>query len=169
MNKFRFAIFIVAFIAFLFSLIINKVFNLYDLTGFDKALEGFLLFASITLGFFGTCISILPSLIKSDIVKDILNIKGYKFDFILITLFTIVTGFVGIVTTITFQILLENKAIPVLVQNLVTRLWVGLSVSYLTYLCLFVIMIMMILFKAGEDKVKFQVVETKVKKSLFKR
>ena len=72
----------------------------YKLEGFDKGLEGVLLFSSISLGFYGACLSVIASIFNTKIVKSIMNEKGEKKEFSLIVFSTLITGFVTVFTTI---------------------------------------------------------------------
>lgn len=172
LNKFRLILLSVVIVAIIFGGILGRAVNLFDINNFNKALEGFFLFASISLGFFGTCISILATLIGTKIVKDIIGVKNYKVDFVMIALSTIMAGFTAIIITILFQIFYGSEDVSLILEMVMSGLWSTFVFMYLVFLSLFIFVVMLIFLKAGEDDredPKINVVEGRVKKSVLEQ
>ncbi|WP_341961249.1 hypothetical protein NM897_15390 [Planococcus maritimus] len=168
-NRFRWSIVIIALLSGIVGIISRNYANMFKIEGFGLALEGYLLFASITLGFFGTCISILASFINTNIIQDILQTKTYKYDFILIAGVTVFTGFFSIVLTIIHQIMIVNTSLSIEFQRNINGLWSFLAVSYLLYLSLFIVVAFFIFLRAGEtDEVQAPII-TKVRTDPFSK
>lgn len=138
--------------SFIVSVIIYNFVPSYTVAGFDKALEGVLLFSSITLGFYGACLSVLASIFNTKVVKEIMEDHRYRKDFVPISGFNLVSGFLTVITTIVYQVLLANKEIPELPLRITNSLWSGLFVLYISLTILFVTVTFMIFLSNTDDQ-----------------
>lgn len=146
-----FMIFAVLF-SFIVSFVVYFFFPGYSITGFDKALEGVLLFSSITLGFYGACLSVLASIFNTKIVKEIMEDQKYRNEFIAISGFNLVAGFLTVITTIVYQVMLANKEMSDFPLRLTNSLWSGFCVLYISLTILFVTVTFMIFLSNNDDK-----------------
>ncbi|WP_422124306.1 hypothetical protein DHX103_05670 [Planococcus sp. X10-3] len=169
MNTFRFVIITLAAVSVFIGYLFSRFTSIYKINGFELALEGVLLFGSITLGFFATCISILATFINTNIVQDIIRTIAFKIDFILIAAVTVSSGFFGIIFTVIFQILIENQSASANVMGWVAGVWSGLTFSYFSYLILFMIVALLIFLKTGESVEKRKPIPTRVTYDPFKK
>lgn len=137
---------IVGFISFLFL-------EIYSINGFGEALEGVLLFSSITLGFYGACLSVLASVINKEIVQEIINNNIEKKQLVCVMALTLLSGFSTVVTTIIYQVILTNGQLTERILNIVNSFWLLSLTFYLLILFLFVALAFyLLLYK--EDKVR---------------
>lgn len=121
----------------------------YKLGGFDKGLEGVLLFSSISLGFYGACLSVIASIFNTKIVKSIMNEKGEKKEFSLIVFSTLITGFVTVFFTIAYRVILAS-AIWIEKLDLINSIWVFFVMLYVSMNMLFIILSFLIFLSNGE-------------------
>ncbi|MGG1878150.1 hypothetical protein ABDI30_11355 [Paenibacillus cisolokensis] len=142
--------------AVLASIIISSIvycfFPGYTIKGFEKALDGVLLFSSITLGFYGACLSVLASIFNTKIVKEIMHDQKYRREFVIISGFNLVTGFLTVITTIVYQVMLANKGLPEMPLRITNSLWSGFFVMYILLTILFVTITFMIFLSNSEDQ-----------------
>lgn len=139
-------------IALLIGVIVFLWFDAFEIKGFDKALEGILLLSSISLGFYGACLSVLASIFNTKIVKEIMNDSEYKKDFIIISGLALVTGFVLVIGTIVYQVILENN-MSINIMRAINSIWFGTLVLFLSFSILFITISFLIFFKnTGEDE-----------------
>ncbi|MER2170929.1 MAG: hypothetical protein ABS938_09855 [Psychrobacillus psychrodurans] len=123
---------------------------LFKFGGFDKALEGVLLLSSISLGFYGACLSVLASIFNTKIVKEIMTDGNYRKEFIAVSSLALVTGFLTVLTTIVYRVLLENGSIVFVVMNVISSFWIAIFILFLCFSLLFVLISFFIFFKNSE-------------------
>lgn len=142
-------LFIVAsiIIAIAIGTISFKFFPIFKFEGFDKALEGILLLSSICLGFYGACLSVLASIFNTKIVKEVMEDNNYRKEFILISASSLLTGFFLVMTTIVYQVLLENKNVKFSIMNITNSIWLIFLTVYLCFSVLFILISFMIFFQ----------------------
>lgn len=119
---------------------------LYSFKGFDKALEGVLLLSSIGLGFYGACLSVLASVFNTKAVKEVMDDKEYRKEFIILSLLTLSVSFITVLITIIYQVLLENDGFSNLVLDTINAFWLGFTCVFLMLNVFFVLVSFMIFF-----------------------
>lgn len=134
------------------SIIVYCFFPSYTVKGFEKALDGVLLFSSITLGFYGACLSVLASIFNTKVVKEIMRDQKYRKEFVVISGFNLVTGFLTVITTIVYQVMLANKGLPETPLRITNSLWSGFFVLYIFLTILFVTITFMIFLNNSDDQ-----------------
>ncbi|AOH54529.1 hypothetical protein ABE28_009210 [Peribacillus muralis] len=142
-------------IAIVLSLIISTIIYIYlpifKFEGFEKALDGILLLSSISLGFYGACLSVLASIFNTKMVKEIMNDKNYRAEFIFVSVSALIIGFVLVITTIVYQVLFANGRVSFAIMNCVNSVWIFLLMIFLSFSFLFVLTAFFIFFK-NKDK-----------------
>lgn len=124
----------------------------YNIKGFEKALDGVLLFSSITLGFYGACLSVLASIFNTKVVKEIMEDSTYRKDFVSISAANLISGFLTVIITIVYQVMLANKGVPELTLRITNSIWSGICVLYISLTILFVVVTFMIFLSNKEAK-----------------
>jgi len=144
--------------AFAFSIVVGAVVFMkvpfFIFNGFEKALEGVLLLTSISLGFYGACLCVLASIFNTKIVKEIMDDGDYRQEFIAVCIVSLLVGFLTAITTIVYQVFLENGAVTFAVMNIVNSVWIALFVLFLCFSLLFVVITFLIFFKNSDEKGK---------------
>lgn len=123
----------------------------YKLSGFDKGLEGILLFSSISLGFYGACLSVIASIFNTKIVQTILKEKGEKREFSLIVFSTLIIGFVTVFSTIAYRVILASNIWDEHL-SLINSLWSFSVMLYVNMNMLFIILSFLIFLNNSEQK-----------------
>lgn len=143
--------------------------SFYSFKGFDKALEGILLFSSISLGFYGACLSVIASIFNTKVVKEIMKDKGEKKEFVTLVSLTLITGFSTVTLTIVYQVFMENGKLPGWSYDLVSAVWTGSVIMFVSMNVIFILVSFLIFFnnKEKEDK-KEPVFEPQLTNSPFK-
>lgn len=126
--------------------------SLYKIDGFDKALESVLQFSSISLGFYGTCMSVLASIFNTKVVKGIMKDKEDRMEFIIIACSTLIVGFLTVVTTIVYQVMIENKNVSNLCLDLVSSFWSAFCVMFVCMIFLFTVISFLIFFNNKDEE-----------------
>ncbi|KIL45748.1 hypothetical protein [Jeotgalibacillus soli] len=143
-------------IAFVLSLIISGIvfmyFPIFEFKGFEKALDGILLLSSICLGFYGACLSVLASIFNTKIVKEVMNDRSYRSEFIMISVFSLLTGFVLVLTTIVYQVLFANGNVDFFIMNLINSIWLFLLIIFLSFSVLFILISFFIFFQNKSEE-----------------
>lgn len=152
--SYRFLI-ISTLISLITGFLVYIFFPFYDYIGADKALEGMLLLSSISLGFYGACLSVLASIFNTKVVKEIMKDNEEKKEFVIISCFTLLTGFFTAIITIIYQVMLSNGQVAL---DIINSLWFFVILLFFCMKLLFVLMIFMILFNNKDEDDK----ETKV-------
>lgn len=124
----------------------------FQFKGFEKALEGVLLLSSISLGFYGACLSVLASIFNTKIVREIMKDSNYKKEFIVISTVALMTGFTTVIFTIIYQVLLENGSLTFGFMNTLNSLWFGSFLFFISHSILFVLISFLIFFKNTEHE-----------------
>ncbi|MFD1707562.1 hypothetical protein ACFSCZ_12590 [Siminovitchia sediminis] len=140
---------------------------LFVFRGFEKALEGVLLLTSISLGFYGACLSVLASIFNTKIVKDIMEDGHYRKEFIIISSLALITGFLTVITTIVYQVLLENILISLVVMRSINAIWSSLLILFFSFSTLFVLISFLIFFKNSDVPTKKDLEPGEVKNKNF--
>lgn len=139
--------------AVFFSFVVGVWFyslELYGLTGFMKALDGILLLSSICLGFYSACLSVFASIFNTKAVRQIMQDKHYRKEFVLISSSSLIIGFLTVITTIIFQVMIENKDVSELVLKITNGLWGGLVFIFFSLQLIFVFVSFLIFFNNAE-------------------
>ncbi|MDP1394780.1 hypothetical protein Q8G28_15450 [Lysinibacillus capsici] len=129
--------------------------KLYKIDGFDKALEGVLLFSSISLGFYGACMSVIASIFNTKAVKEIMSDKKDKREFIAVVTFTLVSGFLSVFLTIVYRVMLvnyENGGINEIYIKILSGFWSFLVLMFVSMNFLFIFISFLIFFSNKEQK-----------------
>lgn len=144
--------------------------SFYSFKGFEKALEGVLLFSSISLGFYGACLSVLASIFNTKVVKEIMNEKEDKKEFIILVCLTLITGFLTISITIIYQVIMENAGLDKGVYDIVSAFWSSVLLMFISMNVIFILVSFLIFFNNKEENTdKYTVYEPKLTHSPFKK
>ncbi|MCP1144862.1 hypothetical protein [Lysinibacillus endophyticus] len=138
-------------VSLLLSILTYIYFPFYKLNGFDKGLEGVLLFASISLGFYGACLSVLASIFHTKVVRTIMSDKEEKKEFSIIVFSTLISGFITVFLTIGFRVILGSSILKEHLK-LINSLWVFFTLLFVSMNFLFVLISFLIFFKNTEIK-----------------
>jgi len=131
----------------------------YKLTGFDKGLEGVLLFSSISLGFYGACLSVIASIFHTKIVQTIMKEKDEKKEFSIVVFSTLITGFITVFSTISYRVILASNVL--LEQlDLVNAIWIFFVVLFVSMNVLFILISFLIFLNNNEGKTEKVIVPT---------
>ncbi len=116
-----------------------KDLNLLSLEGTASAIDAYINFSSITIGFLATLISMLFVLAKQDFLKNLLAKREAKVDFVVLGCISIVTGFVSLILSVitTFLIANGNNCGPI--SLIIGILLIDFIIFYLVNVILFLI------------------------------
>jgi hypothetical protein len=123
----------------------------YEIKGFSKALDGLLLISSISLGFYGACLSVFASLFNTKIVKEIMNDNNYRTDFLLISCTSLGIGVLTVILTIVYQVMLENKGVAEEILRYTNSAWVAIVLIFFSLQLIFVMISFSIFFKNSDE------------------
>jgi hypothetical protein len=152
------------FISVIIGIVVYIWIPLYSFQGVKKALEGVLLLSSISLGFYGACLSVFASIFNTRVVRDLMRDNQYRREFILVSGISLSSGFFTVFTTITYQVLLENEGISEIIYKITNSIWLALTFMFLFYNVLFVLVSFLIFFSNNDEESSMQVHSGKVKK-----
>lgn len=97
-------------ITLLFAVCFHYFFVLHwEIQGLDEIVNGLLMYLSITIGFFGTSISVLISIMEKDFMKSFFQTNGVKKDFNQIVFIIIGAGSLAIFQSIVYIIIIHNN------------------------------------------------------------
>ena len=167
-TSFKFILMMLMFFSCSIFYLSFNVFELYGVENFIKVLDGYLLFSSITIGFFGTCISILATLLHSPLLKALFSKTNYKIQFAVITLLTMFFGIGGIILTVIFQMTIDypkHAIFNTISQNWIESLWLVFGCNYFFGLSLVVAISMLILLQSHREPTPITVSNYALKKS----
>lgn len=145
-------IYSVCFISIFAGVIVFFYLPLFDFKGFEKALEGVLLLSSISLGFYGACLSVLASIFNTKVVKEIMEDGNYRGEFIVVSTLSLTVGFLTVITTIVYQVLLENGSVVTVLMKIINSVWISLFILFSSFSVLFVLITFLIFFKNTEEE-----------------
>jgi hypothetical protein len=128
--------------------------DFYNFVGFNKALEGVLLFTSISLGFYGACISVIASIFNTKIVKSIMSDPNDKREFVILVSTTLVNGLLTIVITIIYQVFLENGSVEINILKVINAFWSSFVIMFIGMNILFILVSFLIFFNNKEQDEK---------------
>ncbi|WP_368895765.1 hypothetical protein [Priestia megaterium] len=148
---------IASILSLIISFVVFKYLPIFEFKGFEKALDGILLLSSICLGFYGACLSVLASIFNTNIVREVMNDRNYRSEFIFVSVFALITGFMLVITTIVYQVLLANKGVGFTIMNLTNSIWVFMLIIFLCFSVLFIIISFFIFFQNRSEQVDEQV------------
>lgn len=80
-----------------------------EIKGLNEIVNGLLMYLSITIGFFGTSISVLISIMEKDFMKKFFYTNGVKKDFNIIIYVVIIAGSLAIFQSIVYIIMIHNN------------------------------------------------------------
>lgn len=145
--------------SFLLSVVLGTLgycfLKLHEVTNFIKVLDGYLLFTTITFGFFGTCISILATLLNAPIMKQIFGKYQYKKQFGVLVLATMIYGLIAITITIVFQMTIgfdDHGFFNFMGPKLISAIWIASGTNYTIGLFLVTLISMAILFQSDRKE-----------------
>lgn len=124
---------------------------LYSYKGFGKALEGVLLMSTISLGFYGACLSVFASIFNTKAVKEVMSDQDYRKEFSVVALVTLFFSFVTVIITIVYQVILENEGLNERVYNWANSIWASFTVMFLFFNVLFILTSFLIFFANDEE------------------
>ncbi|MDW0113853.1 hypothetical protein QT711_11700 [Sporosarcina saromensis] len=139
-------------LSFIVGIGVYLYFPFFGYKGFEKALEGVLLLSSISLGFYGACLSVLASIFNTKIVREIMKDSNYKKEFVVISSMALLTGFITVIITIIYQVLLENGSPSYEFMNILNSIWFVSFLLFISHSILFVLISFIIFFKNTEDE-----------------
>lgn len=146
-------IFVTVLVSIVVGVIVFFKCDLYDINGFDKALEGVLLLSSISLGFYGACLSVLASIFNTKIVKEIMGGNGYRSEFIVISILALISGFFTVLITIVYRVVLVNKTeIKASIIDLINSGWASLLILFVSFSILFTLTVFLIFLNNGKEQ-----------------
>lgn len=152
-------------ISFLSSILVYIFIPLYAIKGVDKALEGVLLLSSISLGFYGACLSVFASIFNTKPVKELMSDKEYRKEFIIVSSFSLISGFFTVFSTITYQVMLENGSLMENTLRIVNSFWIGITVLFLAFNILFVLISFLIFFSNNDQSENTRVHKGEIRKN----
>ncbi|HAR6425388.1 TPA: hypothetical protein I1802_000024 [Staphylococcus pseudintermedius] len=110
------------------------------------ALDAYINFASISIGFLATVISMLTVLIKQKYLGSVLNSKKAKEDFIILGVISIVTGFLSVILAVVLTFIIANGNTGNAISVTISILFVSSSIFYLYNLFLFILINLLSIF-----------------------
>lgn len=125
--------------------------HLHSIAGFMKALDGILLLSSICLGFYSACLSVFASMFNTKIVRELMEEKDYRNEFIVIASSSLVIGFLTVVSTIVFQVMIENNGVSENVLNVTNGIWGFFVTLFFSLQLIFVFISFLIFFSNSEE------------------
>jgi hypothetical protein len=145
-------------ITLVFSLILAFVIfrwvPFYEIKGFNKALDGLLLISSISLGFYGACLSVFASLFNTKVVKEIMNDNSYRIDFLIISSVSLGIGILTVLGTIVYQVMLENGGVAENILRYTNSIWLAFVFMFFSFQLIFVVVSFSIFFKNSDKDVE---------------
>lgn len=120
--------------------------NITKIGGTDKAIEAYINFSSITIGFFATVISILTVLIKQKFFSQVMSKESAKYDFILIGVLTIICGFISLILAVILSFVIGNGKINDCLSNIIGIVFLISAIMYIINLMLFLLVTLFSIF-----------------------
>lgn len=139
---------------------------LYSVMGINKALEGVLLLSSISLGFYGACLSVFASIFNTKTVKELMQDNEYRKEFIVVSISSLSSGFFTVFSTIVYQVMLENQTVSELSLRIMNTLWLAITFLFLAFNILFVLISFLIFFSNTDMSEKTNVHPGEIPKRL---
>ncbi|WP_438312203.1 hypothetical protein [Sporosarcina sp. FA9] len=124
---------------------------LHKITGIEKALEGILLLSSISLGFYGACLSVFASIFNTPVVKELMNDKEYRKEFLVVASASLISGFLTVSATIVYQVMMANETLGNSVLRITNSFWIAITLLFLSFNLLFVLVSFLIFFSNTEE------------------
>lgn len=129
------------------SIIIFKTCNdISKIDGIEKAVEAYINFSSITIGFFATVISMLTVLLKQKFFNKVIDKKTAKHDFILIGILTILFGFISLILAVIISFIIANGTINYYISNSICVIFLSTATIYIVNLALFLLVTLFSIF-----------------------
>lgn len=125
--------------------------------GFDNVLDGLISFSSIVLGFLAALLAIILSISKSPVMNHLYNYtssggnidgKTLLFSYFRSALFT---GFATVIISI-YMFIICNKEVITSFEQLVTYMWIGFAITFISSSYRIVSILMFTLFKHEEQQ-----------------
>ncbi|MGE7091193.1 hypothetical protein ACQKII_06955 [Lysinibacillus sp. NPDC048646] len=138
-------------ISFIVAILVFKYTALYEIMGFDKALEGILLFSSISVGFYGACVSVIASIFNTKVIKDIMSDKKDKREFIIVVCSALLSGFLTVFTSIIYRVLLVDPDTKLQYFKTISMIWSGFTLMFISMNFLFIFVSFLIYFNNKEE------------------
>lgn len=105
--------------------------NVSQYKGTLTALDAYINFTSISIGFLATVISMLTVIIKQKYLGSVLSDKTAKQDFIILGVISIITGFISVIIAVILTFIISNGNIEALVSTIMSAIFIFASVFYL--------------------------------------
>lgn len=105
--------------------------NVSQYKGTLTALDAYINFTSISIGFLATVISMLTVIIKQIYLGSVLSDKTAKQDFIILGVISIITGFISVIIAVILTFIISNGNIEALVSTIMSAIFIFAFVFYL--------------------------------------
>lgn len=136
-------------------MILLSCFGLADISKFSgslTALDAYINFTSISIGFLATVISMLTVLIKQKYLASVLNNKKAKVDFIILGVISIITGFLSVILAVVLTFIIANKNVDTLLSLILSIIFAISSIFYLYNLFLFILINLLSIFSISQEE-----------------
>ncbi|PTI99150.1 hypothetical protein [Staphylococcus simulans] len=127
-------------------LALNELVDISKFKGSLTALDAYINFTSISLGFLATVISMLTILVKQKYLGSVLNDSNARMDFIILGVISIVTGFLSVIFAVILTFVIANENVGNLVSLITSILFASSSIFYLYNLFLFILINLLSIF-----------------------
>ncbi|ULG74173.1 hypothetical protein [Macrococcus brunensis] len=114
-------------------------FDISVFKGTSTALEAYINFSSISLGFLGTIISMVTVLSKQPFLQSVLSKKEAKADFILLGIMTLLSGFITIILAVSLTFIIGNENTGNNISLFTGNILIALIILYFWNFILFLI------------------------------
>lgn len=114
-------------------------FRIYEYKGTATAIDAYINFASITIGFLATVISMLFVLVKQDFMKEVLAKKESKQDFIMLGSISILTGFISIILAVILTFIIANGNVVGTFSKSISIILIDVIIIYIVNVVLFLL------------------------------
>lgn len=132
------AILIIAIIGL--CLCIHNNFDISVHKGTETALEAYINFSSISLGFLGTIISMVTVLSKQDFLKSVLAKQEAKKDFIMLGALSVVCGLISIILSVSLTFIIGNTSTGTIYSFWVSNiLWISILFYFINFIMFLII------------------------------
>ncbi|MBE9453173.1 hypothetical protein IM157_03640 [Staphylococcus epidermidis] len=138
-------------------IVVMKVLYCYGLADISKfsgsltALDAYINFTSISIGFLATVISMLTVLIKQKYLGSVLNNKEAKVDFIILGVISIISGFLSVILAVVLTFIIANKNLDTLSSLILSIIFSISSIFYLYNLFLFILINLLSIFSINQS------------------
>lgn len=132
-------------------LALNELVDISKFKGSLTALDAYINFTSISLGFLATVISMLTILVKQKYLGSVLDEPRARVDFIILGTISIVTGFLSVILAVILTFIIANENPENSLSLIFSILFAISSIFYLYNLFLFILINLLSIFKLNQD------------------